>query len=559
MFIGPDRGGQGLVGAMLDAHPNAVIAPALSLFESAGARGRIGLSDPPAIFKAIIKSSRRSARRGRKSVRVRPRVANVRTSQAIDGQGFRPDEALRVIGTDRAPDTARALNANPDALDDLAAAMQLDVRLIHVVRNPFDNLTSMGLAAPHQPVFGIYRWIAETIAEIDDHPILRVHLEDLIADPVGELARICEFLGLEASDEYLRACAAIVVSPSHESRHEREWSREQIAEVEDMMATLPWLGRYRSVAPPEAARQDRGSTQTSVPMPQGWAPGSDWESRLDDVRTFCAFVGHTRSGHSLVGALIDAHPNAIVSHHGRLFGTKEMTGVLALPDREKLFRSLVSQSMAQAVARSGQRRTREGGRERYSYAVPGQWQGRFNELRVLGTQHAHDISSVLDANPAALDELAAVIGTPLRLISVVRNPWDHVESMGRGVGRERADTRRSILDHYILRSRMIQRAKDAGYDVIDVSLEELISDPHTELRRICEFLEVEPHADYLEACAGLVFDSPNETHRDHDWTGEELEGITAAIDEFPWLERYRSVERPTATPTPSRSLGQSVA
>src|SRR5919108_3530136 len=32
-----------------------------------------------------------------------------------------------------------------------------------------------------------------------------------------------------------------------------------------------------------------------------------------DVQVYCLFVGHGRSGHSIVGSLIDAHPEAVVS------------------------------------------------------------------------------------------------------------------------------------------------------------------------------------------------------------------------------------------------------
>ncbi len=32
------------------------------------------------------------------------------------------------------------------------------------------------------------------------------------------------------------------------------------------------------------------------------------------VHTFVLFVGYPRSGHSLIGSMIDAHPNAIIAH-----------------------------------------------------------------------------------------------------------------------------------------------------------------------------------------------------------------------------------------------------
>ena len=31
-----------------------------------------------------------------------------------------------------------------------------------------------------------------------------------------------------------------------------------------------------------------------------------------DVQTYCLFIGHGRSGHSILGALLDAHPNIIL-------------------------------------------------------------------------------------------------------------------------------------------------------------------------------------------------------------------------------------------------------
>ena len=35
---------------------------------------------------------------------------------------------------------------------------------------------------------------------------------------------------------------------------------------------------------------------------------------LDDVKTLCLFIGYQRSGHSLVGSLLDAHPRMAIAH-----------------------------------------------------------------------------------------------------------------------------------------------------------------------------------------------------------------------------------------------------
>ena len=35
---------------------------------------------------------------------------------------------------------------------------------------------------------------------------------------------------------------------------------------------------------------------------------------FNNLKYFCIFIGYPRSGHSLVGSMIDAHKNAIIAH-----------------------------------------------------------------------------------------------------------------------------------------------------------------------------------------------------------------------------------------------------
>ena len=38
------------------------------------------------------------------------------------------------------------------------------------------------------------------------------------------------------------------------------------------------------------------------------------EAPFKTVEKYCMFIGYPRSGHSLIGALLDAHPNIIIAH-----------------------------------------------------------------------------------------------------------------------------------------------------------------------------------------------------------------------------------------------------
>ena len=64
---------------------------------------------------------------------------------------------------------------------------------------------------------------------------------------------------------------------------------------------------------------------------------------FEDVNTFCVFIGHGRSGHSIFGALLDAHPNIIISDEANTAKFLQ-----AGFNRTKLFHTLLMKSRRQA-------------------------------------------------------------------------------------------------------------------------------------------------------------------------------------------------------------------
>lgn len=37
-------------------------------------------------------------------------------------------------------------------------------------------------------------------------------------------------------------------------------------------------------------------------------------SHFEEVEAYCMFLGYARSGHSLLGSLLDAHPDVVIAH-----------------------------------------------------------------------------------------------------------------------------------------------------------------------------------------------------------------------------------------------------
>ena len=97
---------------------------------------------------------------------------------------------------------------------------------------------------------------------------------------------------------------------------------------------------------------------------------------LDDLTTFCCFVGHGRSGGTLVGALLNAHPNIVMSNE--------------LNALRRLATGLSAQQLYRVIYLVSARQVRRGsmGGGGYSYAVDSQWQGKHKDLTVIGDRKA---------------------------------------------------------------------------------------------------------------------------------------------------------------------------
>ena len=245
---------------------------------------------------------------------------------------------------------------------------------------------------------------------------------------------------------------------------------------------------------------------------------------FDEVERYCGFVGYPRSGHSLVGSLLDAHPDAVIAHE-----LDAVRLVQAHFPRDLLF-SLILHHDAEFTA-AGRQWTQ------YNYTVPNQWQGRHRRLRVIGDKKGGVTTLRLAEDPALLDRLRRTVRVPLRLVHVVRNPFDNVATMAR----RRPD--RSIdlaLDQYLRQAETVARLRGRldPAELVDVRHEDLIADPSATLRRLCEFLELEVEEDHLRDCASIVRATPHRSREAADWPDGAVGRIEEACASLPGLDTY---------------------
>jgi Sulfotransferase family len=238
MFVGYGRSGHTLVSELLNAHPDSVISRELHALRYVQAGFRRGQ-----LFGMILTADRRFGGAQRTA-------AKTGYSYTVQNQWQGRFRVLRVIGDKRAGLSTVTLGRKPELLDRLRKLVRVPVKVLHVVRNPFDNITTMALrsaatlSSAADEYFGLCDAVARIRTAVDPADWLDVRHEDVIADPTGSLRVLLGFVGLEADDQYLRDCASIVYGRPHLARLDASWPVDLIEDVQRRMAAHPALAGY---------------------------------------------------------------------------------------------------------------------------------------------------------------------------------------------------------------------------------------------------------------------------------------------------------------------------
>lgn len=240
------------------------------------------------------------------------------------------------------------------------------------------------------------------------------------------------------------------------------------------------------------------------------------------VSSFCLFVGHPRSGITLVGQLLNAHPEILVCHE---------LDVLRYVDaglrRDELFELIVRRNDDFV----------EGGTTwaGYDYEVPGWPQTGRRGIRVIGDKHGAAATTRLTIDPGLLDRLAATVDLPVRMIHVVRDPRDAIPTMMRKGNR----TFDNAFDYYFAGCPTLDRLhREAADGLTVVHFESFVDDPVDQLRDLVEFLGLDAPAGYLDACAGIVFDVPRTTRDTVEWPPGGRRRVEDSMAGYDWLAGY---------------------
>lgn len=251
---------------------------------------------------------------------------------------------------------------------------------------------------------------------------------------------------------------------------------------------------------------------------------------FNSINTYCLFIGYPRSGHSLYGALLDAHPNCVISHELNVLHLLKQGK--SKPD---IFNAILRNSRSNA--KSG--RTNEG----YTYEVKGQWQGKYAKLQVIGDKQGGRTSRMLSDEPGLLLQLSNQLNIQIKILHIYRNPFDNLASRSKGGKLEKKNSGREILlsdieKHFIQADINNKIRKEGMFEVLDIQHEDFISKPIDGLNRICDFLGLQAREDYLKDCASIVFKKPHLTRFEIDFPDDLIQLVNSQIKNYDFLSGY---------------------
>lgn len=250
-----------------------------------------------------------------------------------------------------------------------------------------------------------------------------------------------------------------------------------------------------------------------------------FDKYVTNVNSICAFVSFMRSGHTLFGSLLNAHPEMTVSNEIGIGHLMRM----GFSERE-ILRMIIGKDYE----------FRQSGREwtGYDYEVEGGSQGNYQDLVVVGDKHGPD----LIYNYLEDESVYKYIKKSKKNYFIfyhIRNPYDMIAT-----GTIKGDKKLNKISEYVCNE--IERSVKVVGDLRNINnvrvlktyYKNIVNDTKGVLVDVMDVMGLSAPKSYLEACADHVFEQPSITRDEVDWDADSVDLVEKTCNEFDSFARY---------------------
>jgi len=279
-FIGHAHSGHSIVGSILDSHPHIVVSHEFDVFDKLAVSNKscnrkrcLSCNSKECLFNALWENSCMSITDGWRSDEKADKKGYTLAIENLYQGAYQ--SYIDVIGDKKGGSTAVMYMKDHDkfesVFDKLKSIVSLPIKVIHVIRNPYDNIATSALIdyqrnkqinitalKKSNSEFSIdrrvvssnivkYFNVCQSIEEMKvkyNLDVLEVHGQDLIADPKRVIMKLCNFLQVDCPDNFLALCADKIFPKESKTRYKIKWTDDQISAIKKNIQKYENLHRY---------------------------------------------------------------------------------------------------------------------------------------------------------------------------------------------------------------------------------------------------------------------------------------------------------------------------
>ena len=347
-----------------------------------------------------------------------------------------------------------------------------------------------------------------------------------------------------------------------EARHQ-DFPQESGARHQDLLqenvATIPLPSRLmhenKVHYSPSSVPEDLSYMSIQLPLS---------EELIRGIRVFVFFIGHGRSGHSILGSVINAHPHAVIAKDMYLFKRWSQWSRVE-PERwtGSLFNHLYRKSL-------GNRQMEQNSKKGYTAFIDGLWQGKVDGyISVIGDKSGGSTTKEYMKNKRLFleryRELKERLSISIRVIHAVRNPFDQIATtMMYEVGNSSSLLQLKMLlsdntsvgddswkyndqiklesvvnqlfDKY---SAVMEMTDHFGREsVLQVHNSDFVHNPGEVISMLCRFLELDCTDHFLRVCSRKVYKTVSRSRDLVMWSGKLRRRVEDRMKKYPMFDRY---------------------